>query len=147
MGSQFRFSHLGICVSDMARSVAFYRDGLGFAVAEAFEVDAGVSRVMELEGVALRSQFMRRADGITLELLHFAQPAPFGEQLRRAMNQLGFTHLGFYVDDLEAACERIRQAGGSVHAHTRDSFNGLQLLFCTDPDGVRIELMQLPPPP
>ena len=37
-----RVSHVGICVSDMERSIRFYRDGLGFEVAEGYDLDDSV---------------------------------------------------------------------------------------------------------
>jgi predicted enzyme related to lactoylglutathione lyase len=60
------------------------------------------------------------------------------------MNQLGFTHMTLIVDDIEAAIARVVEFGGQVHAETRiDSPYG-PIVFCTDPDGVRVELMQPP---
>ena len=47
-------SHLGICVSDLDRSLCFYRDGLGFEPVGSHEVGAEFSRLMELESVEVR---------------------------------------------------------------------------------------------
>ena len=33
-------SHIGICVSDLDRSLRFYCEGLGFEVAERYELDS-----------------------------------------------------------------------------------------------------------
>jgi len=61
------------------------------------------------------------------------------------MNQLGLTHLSFRVDDLEAVAQKIEEMGGTVHTGTRTTFGPtLDFIYCTDPDGVRIELMCLP---
>jgi len=137
-----RFSHIGICVQDIEQSIRFYRDALAFSVAENYQIGNEVGRTMEVDGVTLRSQFLRREDGISLELLCFDTPDCFGPRERRAMNQYGLTHLSFWVDDLDAALEKVRAAGGTVHSHTDNDLGYIRLIFCTDPDGVRVELMQ-----
>lgn len=137
-----RFSHIGICTDDIDRSIRFYRDALDFTVAESFDIGNEVGRTMEVEGVKLRSLFLRRSDGISIELLYFDTPDCFGSRERRAMNQFGLTHLSFWVDDIDAAQARVRAAGGAVHDKTFADLGYIKLIFCTDPDGVRVELMQ-----
>jgi predicted enzyme related to lactoylglutathione lyase len=46
-----------------------------------------------------------------------------------------------HVDDLAAATERSTAAGGNVLPDTRASL-GIELVFLTDPDGNRVELLQ-----
>jgi catechol 2,3-dioxygenase-like lactoylglutathione lyase family enzyme len=141
------FSHLGICVSDLERSVRFYRDALGFEPVQEHRVGAEFAVLMELDDVALRSCFVRR-DGVSIELLHFDEPGHRGDPTRRPMNQLGLTHLSFRVDDVDVAAQAVARAGGTVHTSTRTTFGSgpqtLDFVYCTDPDGVRIELMRLP---
>jgi lactoylglutathione lyase len=90
---------------------------------------------------------MINRDGLTIELLAFASPPVIGSRQRRPMNQLGFTHLSLRVSDLEAMADAIEAAGGQVVRTTRTSLDvggmDLDFVFCTDPDGVRIELMDL----
>jgi len=142
------FSHVGICVSDLERSLRFYCEGLGFELAESHTVGDEFGRLMEVSDVTLQSRFIRR-DGATLELLHFDTPGHTGEGSRRPMNQLGLTHLSLRVRGLDAVGARIEELGGTVLRQTRTSFGGegqpqLAFVYCTDPDGVRIELMDLP---
>ncbi len=141
------FSHLGICVSDLERSLRFYCEGLGFVAAESHAVGDEFGRLMELDGVVLRSQFVRR-DAVAIELLHFTTPDQIGEPVRRPMNQLGLTHLSIRVDDVDAVAATVERLGGTVVAETRTTFDmagtTLDFVYCTDPDGVRIELMKIP---
>ena len=65
------FSHVGICVDDIDASIRFYTEALDFVLAEVYDVGDEVGGTMELEGVKLRSQFIRRSDGISIELLYF----------------------------------------------------------------------------
>ncbi|MDB5395286.1 MAG: glyoxalase/bleomycin resistance/dioxygenase family protein [Rhodospirillales bacterium] len=142
-----RLSHRGICVSDFKRSLRFYRDGLGFVEAELFAMnDPALSSVMEVEGADIDAQMVHNPQRVTLELLQFVKPAASGQRERRPNNQYGLTHLAFYVDDMDEAATRVHEAGGRVHEHTRATFIQAQttMMYCTDPDGVRIELMYNP---
>ena len=54
------FSHFGICVSDLGRSLRFYCDALGFEQAESHEIGTEFARLMEFPEVAVTSKFIRR---------------------------------------------------------------------------------------
>jgi catechol 2,3-dioxygenase-like lactoylglutathione lyase family enzyme len=140
------FSHFGVCVSDLDRSLRFYCDALGFEKAESHVIGQEFARLMDLPDVAVTSQFIRKG-ATAIELLAFTEPAPFGDGERRAVNQLGLTHLSFRVGDVEATAAKVVELGGAVVETSRTTidFGGtpLQFVYCTDPDGVRIELMDL----
>jgi glyoxylase I family protein len=142
----YRPSHVGLCVRDLARSLRFFCDGLGFEQAERFELDSsaaeGLERSLEVPGPArIVSQFVQN-DTMKIELLHFVEPGVGGTP-SAARNQLGLTHLSFYVDDVDAAARHLVECGATVIEETRAS-PGIDLLFLADPDGVRVELMALP---
>jgi catechol 2,3-dioxygenase-like lactoylglutathione lyase family enzyme len=140
------FSHFGICVSDLERSVRFYCDALGFERAESHAVGNVFGPLMDLTEVAVTSQFLRKGT-TTMELLGFDEPAAVGDRQRRPMNQLGLTHLSFRVDDVEATAARVVALGGAVIETSRTTIDlgpgSLAFVYCTDPDGVRLELMDL----
>ena len=141
-------SHVGICVSDLGRSLRFYCDGLGFETAERYELDSaslpGLERSLEVrDDVVLTSQLIVR-DGLRIELLKFHEPGVVGAPSQRR-NQLGLTHLCFYVDNVDSAAERMLEHGGLVLDQTRSNL-GTDIVFLMDPDGVRIELMRGVPP-
>ena len=139
-------SHIGICVSDLDASLRFYGEGLGFEVVASHEVGEEFADLMEVDGVSLRSRMIRR-DGVTLELLDYVSPGTTGSSERRPMNQLGLTHLSLRVKDVGSVAATIESLGGTVIRATRTTFAfgvaSLDFLYCTDPDGVRIELMDL----
>lgn len=140
------FSHFGICVSDLDRSLSFYCEGLGFERAESHAIGSEFAALMDLPEVSVTSQFIRKGN-TAIELLAFEQPRPFGDATRRPVNQLGLTHLSFRVGDVHAVADRLAELGGAIveSSKTTIDFGGASLLFvyCTDPDGVRIELMDL----
>jgi hypothetical protein len=52
--------------------------------------------------------------------------------------------LGFTTDDLAALLDRVRAAGGGVHAPIKQMPElGLRVAFATDPEGHLAELVQL----
>jgi lactoylglutathione lyase len=140
------FSHFGICVSDLDRSLRFYCEALGFEKAESHTIGNEFAALMDLPEVSVTSQFLRKGT-TAIELLAFAEPTPFGPAERRAVNQLGLTHLSFRVSDLEGTMAKVVECGGAVVGSSRTTidFGGtpLQFVYCTDPDGVRVELMDL----
>jgi len=137
------FSHFGICVADLDRSLRFYCEALGFERGVAFPVGPEFGALMEIEGVKVHSQYIIR-DQLSVELLAYEFPGHVGSAQRRPLNQLGLTHLNFRVDDVDAVTARIAALGGSVLEHTRTTLGELDFVYCTDPDGTRIELMHLP---
>lgn len=92
------------------------------------------------------SQFIRRGSA-TIELLAFREPAAFGPQNRRRINQLGLTHLSFRECDVAAVIARIVELCGVVVEASRTAIDlgaaPLEFVYCTDLDGVRVELMDL----
>jgi catechol 2,3-dioxygenase-like lactoylglutathione lyase family enzyme len=140
-----RPSHVGLCVADLEASLRFYCDGLGFAAAERYELDSdtvpGLDRALEAGShVTVVSQFIRHGS-FAIELLHYSDPAPHGTP-SSSRAELGYTHLALHVDDLDAAVARVVAAGGTVLETTRASL-GIELVFLTDPDGNRVELLQM----
>jgi catechol 2,3-dioxygenase-like lactoylglutathione lyase family enzyme len=136
-------SHIGICVSDVERSLRFYRDALGFAYVSELEVAGEPSdTLLRLENVKLRAVYLER-DGVRIELLHYLSPPRQPPPRPRAMNDLGFTHLSFHVSDVEETLAALRAAGATVLEDTVVRVAGSDPLaaFLTDPDGVLIELV------
>jgi catechol 2,3-dioxygenase-like lactoylglutathione lyase family enzyme len=142
------FSHLGICVSDLERSLRFYCDGLGFTSGVAHHLGGEFGAALEVGPDAeFTSHFIRR-DSVSIELLHYATPSVFGTPSANR-NHLGLTHLSFLVDDVDAVLDRLLAHGGTLIAPTRTLIpypNGasLDLVFVADPDGTRVELVKMP---
>jgi glyoxylase I family protein len=138
------FSHVGVCVSDLDRSTAFYTGVLGFR--EMFTVELGpeVAATTEIDG-RFMSRMLTRAD-LRVELLHWVDPEAGGDRSRRPMNQLGMTHLCFRVENIDDLFTDAERLGGRVHRDTLSVMEGagsdggsVKTIYLSDPDGVRIE--------
>jgi len=142
-----RLSHVGICVSDLERALAFWRDALGFRESKRLDVYGdGAETLMGIPDLDLRVAVLEREE-LHVQLLHYASPGHRGTGEPRPMNALGITHLSIEVDDLEAAISAVTAAGGRVLRSTRLRIEdtGRAAIFVTDPDGARIELVEEEP--
>jgi glyoxylase I family protein len=143
-----RLTHVGICVSDLERSLRFYRDLLGFSYQHDLEVEGEPSEtLLRLPGVKLKAVYLER-DGVRIELLRFASP-PAPAPRPRTMHEHGLTHLSFRVADLDATLAALRAAGERVVDDTVIRIPEFQAAACfvADPDGQLIELVQAPGDP
>ncbi len=137
-------SHFGICVTDLERATRFYTRVLGFEVSHGVKAGPPFDVLSELPDMDLAATFLVR-DGVMIELLCYESPTAVGSPERRPMNQIGLTHMAISVDDIDAVADRIAEQGGQVLSSTRvDLPDKGSLMFCTDPDGVRLELWQKP---
>ena len=58
---------------------------------------------------------------------------------------VGFNHLCFQVDDINTSVQKIRDAGYPVDVEPRHGADHNWQAWVTDPNGIRIELMQIMP--
>lgn len=142
-GTSARPSHLGLCCADLESTMRFYCEGLGFTPAETYDLDnswlPGLDLSLEVAApVVLRSQ-MIVLGAWKIELLHFSTPEPVGAASAHR-NEIGLTHLSFIVADVDVVAARLAELGGTILADTRAKL-GVDLVFLSDPDGVRVELM------
>ena len=121
----------------------FYCDGLGCEAAERYELDGsrlpGLADALEVTAPAVIVSQMITHGSLRIELIEWRSPSPEGNPSNRR-NQLGLTHLSFFVDDLDRAVQRLLELGGTSVPGTRQS-PGIDLVFLADPDGTRVELM------
>jgi catechol 2,3-dioxygenase-like lactoylglutathione lyase family enzyme len=135
--------HTGIVVTEMERSLRFYRDELGLSVtSDQLETGEFIDSILGLPDTRVRTVKLAAPEGPTLvELLEFqdgSQPDTPGD-LRR----VGATHAALTVDDLEGLFEQLRAHGTPFLSEPRVSADGrARVCFCTDPDGTPLELVE-----
>ena len=112
-------------VSEMGRSVAFYRDTLGIALK--FESPGW-------------SEFQT---GTTTLALHLAPAAAADQQCNRSGPTAGSCSLGFSVEDLDATHAQLQARGAHFVMPPMDQpEEGIRLAVCIDPDGLAISFAQ-----
>ena len=137
--------HFGIVVSDMERSLRFYRDLLGLKVVRAMDESGEyIDNMLALENAQVTTVKMSADSGSTLvELLEF-KSHPRQPRGDREVCSLGPSHVAFTVGDLDAVYRRLSQAGVRFNAPPKLSPDGYATVtFCQDPDGTPIELVEV----
>jgi catechol 2,3-dioxygenase-like lactoylglutathione lyase family enzyme len=145
--------HVGLTVADLERSVAFYRDILGFRKTLDMPLKgSNLERLLLLKpGTKARSVIMQAGRAITgeVELIAFDPPAEQPTGPKRPGNP-GVFMLSFEVkgETLAEVHERLRQKGIRFIADPLDlglpGYGSIKALSFEDPDGIIIELIQLP---
>jgi catechol-2,3-dioxygenase len=123
-----RLNHAVLYVSDVERSVAFYREALGFRT------------VMALPGAAfLQAPGSTNDHDLGLFQLPGAGPSPAGR------STVGLYHLAWEVDTLEEL-ERLQGVLAHAGALVGASDHGTtKSLYAKDPDGIEFEVVWLIP--
>jgi catechol 2,3-dioxygenase-like lactoylglutathione lyase family enzyme len=141
-------AHTGFTVSNLDRSLAFYRDLLGMQLVMMRDTtEEYVSQVTGFPNAHIKIALLKISpdDHHMLELLQYVSHP--GEPTDRATNRPGNGHLAIRVDDLQAWYQRLSEAGvefrSSGPVPVSAGVNaGAQAVYMRDPDGFTIELVQ-----
>jgi glyoxylase I family protein len=141
--------HFGVCVRDLPRSIRFYTEGLGFVEKSKLHIeDAPTAQMMGIPDLVLDAVYLDR-DGVRIELLAYPKNGTVGPATARPMNQPGLTHFAVRVDDRDAMIAKLTALGGQLIPPSRIENPDFKARICyvTDPDGTRIELVEVPTDP
>ncbi|MFE5704958.1 VOC family protein [Rhodococcus koreensis] len=145
---QFRFNHIGITVSDLDKSVEFYRTLFGLPPGLYVDIlteDASADG----QGRVQRVAFVPIGETGLIELHEFT---PTREALGGGLENTGYAYLSFDVDDLEAEYDRLVKLGVDIMASLREIYveapdgsetpRWQKVCDVRDPDGKRVELVE-----
>ena len=125
-----KYLHTMVRVADLGKSLHFYRDLLGLRE---------IRRIVN-EGGRFTLVFLAAPgdDAAQVELTWNWDPEDYG--IGRA-----FGHLAYEVEDIYAACEKLKAGGVTINRPPRDG----RMAFVRSPDNISVELLQkggaLPP--
>ena len=138
--------HLGITVSDMARSLRFYCDYLGLKPFADYPGRSGpyFETLVGVRGALIDIKTLAAPDGTCkVELLQYrSHPAEAGKPAQAT--EPGRPHAAFTVDDLMALYKRRDEYDCHFKSEPLRSPDGVLVAYCHDPDGVILELVELP---
>ena len=149
MGSITGFFHGGITVSDMDRSLPFYREGLGLEIEFDRILDGPYLReVLGMQFESLRAVYLRIPGGGFVELLEYRGLERLSASSRPC--DFGAGHLCFYVDGIDEVFGRLRSMGYTARSNgvvdiTAGPNAGARSVYMGDPDGYAVELFQRRP--
>jgi len=146
MANITRAHHTGLTVRDLDRSVAFYRDLLGFEVV--FRWNPKAPYIRELVGypeVDLHAAILAIPNStVFLELLEYRGIPEAAVDM--ANGNIGNAHIAFFVDELDPLYERLAACGvASVSRPVTPTIGpnrGGRAVYMIDPDGFRVELIE-----
>ena len=139
--------HVKYSVGDLDRSLAFYRDLLGFEITYVADRDglASYDTIMKMQDVRLRvGMILHRPTGFVVGLVQFQNPQSISRELRN--NYVGASSLALQVEDAAAEYERLTAAGVPAMSPpteiVRDGSVAAVAFYILDPDGIPIEIWQ-----
>jgi catechol 2,3-dioxygenase-like lactoylglutathione lyase family enzyme len=134
--------HVGLCVADIERSLAFYRDIVGLRAGEI--VDHENPNFDELSGnpgTNVRVVYLTNGPW-TLQLIEYV--AAGGPPLVLAHNRPGCGHLCFYVEDADAKrAELVARGDVTITSDVVQLGLTMRSFYTMDPDGLPVEFLQL----
>ena len=139
-------SHIAMCVQDVEKSLAFYRDSLGLRVTLDQVQDTtagGLPHVYHHARKTRRTVHLRYGEGSTIpSLVVTSHPNEDSDGHPIKLDQVGISHLSFTVRDVKTlAAELIAQ--GVQLAAPLEAFTNAQgevgSIFVYDPDGILVQ--------
>ena len=124
-------AHAAATVKDMEESLRFYNHALGFQTAfQLSHPETGKPWII----------YLSICPGQFLELFYGGEVTNLWTDA-----QIGFNHLCLEVDDIAAAVQKVREAGYPIDEEPKQGSDYNWQAWIKDPNGVRIELMQIMP--
>jgi len=137
---------MGLTVSDLERSVRFYRNELGFELRNQWtRSEAYVRELLGYPDLELHAAILRvPGDGSIVELVEYRGVDRTAIDATHA--NPGTCHLSLFVDDLDTLVDGMRSRGVRFVSEpvtpTVGPNEGGRAVYLLDPDGIRVELTQ-----
>jgi catechol 2,3-dioxygenase-like lactoylglutathione lyase family enzyme len=141
--------HTGLTISNLERSLRFWRDAMGMTVVVDQEKKGGYLEAIVAEPDAhVRMVHLAFAgQGPRIELFQYITPSA-GHHISRPAD-VGFTHICVACDDLDERLDRLVAAGGTPLSPPAEIDTGVNRggrgVYLRDPDGHVVELFERPP--
>jgi len=140
--------HTGITVSNLERSLAFWRDVLGFEFSHrTHQTGELASEITGVRDAEISLAVLKAPGGHKIELLQYDAPPDRKQHVDLRPCDVGHVHVALAVDDLDAVLHAIVASGwaatGKPQTLQSGPNAGKRVVYVRDPDGTTIEFMQL----
>lgn len=142
---------LGVVVSDIDKSLTFYKEVVGFSEIDGFEVKGDFPKQVGLtDGTPLKIHVLVLGDeekATKLKLMEVSSPKPARNIKQPYIHTLtGFSYLTIFVKDVDLVLKNAKQKGYKPYAKSPQTLpDGLPqdicLLMLKDPDGNFVEIV------
>jgi len=138
------FDHVTIVIKDAEAAKQFF-SLLGF-IEDKSVVIAGqpFSAYMGVDGIEAEHVTLVLANvspRTEVQLLKYRHPDPIADPAISNLTKLGFNHVCFAVEDMEAEVERLKAKGVRFRNEVMD-FHNRKLVFLLGPEGITVELAE-----
>jgi catechol 2,3-dioxygenase-like lactoylglutathione lyase family enzyme len=138
------FDHVTIVVEEVDEAIDFF--GLLGFIKEKDLVISGEKfssylLVEEMEARHVTLVLEGRLPRQEIQLLHYIKPLPQKDPNIARLDKLGYNHLCFAVDDIEAMATKLKNNGVTMLNEIMQ-FNDRKLVFFRGPGGITLELAQ-----
>ena len=136
--------HVGLGVTDMQRSLEFYRDFLGMKVLMELDItDDRIGRVIGVKDAACKIAHLELGDAM-LELFQYTNPK--GQNKAPNINQYdqGLIHIGFEVDGFHDLIKQLEQRDIKLLGEPVEFRPDVWVAYFYGPDGEVCEIRQMP---
>ncbi|WP_408955079.1 VOC family protein [Natroniella sp. ANB-PHB2] len=133
-----------LVVSDVERSIKFYKENLGLdLILGPTEPLTGskLSNALKIPDVNLRMALFKVGESALLELYEVINPKPETNE-PISINSIGASRINFVVEDIEATKKELEAKGVEFFSSIKE-FEGRKWVVMSDPDGIGLELVQL----
>ena len=140
------FYHTGFVVEDLEKSVAFYADVLGMRITNRLERQGEtINQILGFQNAHIKGAFLDKEEGHQLELIQYISPV--GGRAKFERNDLGASHLAFFVDDMDRFYQETSQRGLTYFnppTALRDDAGNVvrKIAYSQDPDGNWLEFIE-----
>ena len=142
--------HVGLTVSDLDRSIAFYRDVLGLTYQGALTMEGPATEALFARpNCRARVAYLNGSDVLEfppVELIQFTSEQAVAQ--KADLFQTSISELCFHTEDLWAEYRRLKSLGvvflsePQAFDFTADGFGKSLAVYFKDPDGIILELME-----
>ena len=141
------FFHTGFVVKNLDKSVDFYARVLGLRVVGRMERKGDfANQLLAFPDAHIHGAFLNKGEGHQLELIQYVNPPSGPGRIDR--NDLGASHLAFFVDDIDRFYNDTKERGlqfNNPPAALHDEYGKLarKALYAQDPDGNWLEFVEI----
>ncbi|MFW6256729.1 MAG: VOC family protein [Bacillota bacterium] len=122
-------AHTAYVVEDLETSIAFYSNVLGFEKLFTMRDDQGNPRIV----------YLKVAENQFIELF------PASSINGGNKSEIGYAHLCLEVDDIDQIASQMKEKGVTLDVEPQQGDDGNFQCWIQDPDGNKIEFMQMMP--
>jgi catechol 2,3-dioxygenase-like lactoylglutathione lyase family enzyme len=139
---------IGISVTDLERTISFYREHLGFytVVIKQHEAFSGfVDDLTDCEGTKIRSCLISTDSNMEgmVELFEVSNPRGRSIPFSTIWGDFGYLQIAFSCDDIHGMVSRLESAGIEFLCSPKIKDGG-EFVYAKDPVGIPIEFLFLP---